>query len=123
MAAVGETAGVGPVPERVGDRSADDHTAQRDVNFEHSDVDAAILIGQPGETRLHYDHLFDCYLSPVCSPAYLERHGAITLPGDLSTHMLLQVYPSARDWQVWLDANQADGIYCLAFSACQQEIS
>ena len=73
------------------------------------DVDAAILIGQPGETRLHYDHLFDCYLSPVCSPAYLERHGAITLPGDLSTHMLLQVYPSARDWQVWLDANQADG--------------
>jgi LysR family glycine cleavage system transcriptional activator len=86
------------------------HTAQRDVNFEHSDVDAAILIGQPGESRLHYDHLFDCYLSPVCSPAYLERHGAICVPGDLSTRMLLQVYPSARDWQVWLDANQADGV-------------
>lgn len=86
------------------------HTAQADVDFGQSDVDAAILIGQPGNAGLHYDYLFDCDLSPVCSPGYLERHGPVETPGELAGHTLLQVYPSARDWYVWLEANDGAGV-------------
>ena len=81
------------------------HTSQADVDFEQSDVDAAILIGQPANPGLHYDYLFDCDLSPVCSPAYLAKHGPVSAPGELADHPLLQVYPSSRDWFVWLEAN------------------
>jgi LysR family glycine cleavage system transcriptional activator len=80
------------------------HTAQTDVNFDQNDVDAAIMIGQPDKKALHYDYLFSCELSPVCSPGFLEKHGPLQSPADLTGHTLLQVYPSANDWRVWLDA-------------------
>ena len=86
------------------------HTAQSDVNFELDDVDAAIMIGQPGDKALQYDKLFSCELSPVCSPSYLEKHGALQQPADLHGHTLLQVYPSTDDWSTWLDANRLDDI-------------
>ena len=86
------------------------HTSQSDVNFEQDDVDAAIMVGQPGDTGLHYDHLFDCELSPVCSPGYLEKRGPIDDPADLAGHPLLQVYPSAKDWHIWLESNGAGHI-------------
>jgi len=82
------------------------HTAQSDVNFEQNGVDAAIMIGQPREKALHYDYLFSCELSPVCSPTYLDKHGPLQQPADLLGHTLLQVYPSADDWSTWFDANK-----------------
>jgi LysR family glycine cleavage system transcriptional activator len=86
------------------------HTAQLDVNFEQNDVDAAIMIGHLPAGGLHHDYLFDSELSPVCSPAYLERKGPITCPAELSQHPILQVYPSAQDWHVWLEANNVTGV-------------
>jgi LysR family glycine cleavage system transcriptional activator len=73
-------------------------------------VDAAILIGYPSRAGLQYDYLFDCDLTPVCSPGYLNQKGPLQTPGDLGKHTLLQVYPSARDWSVWLEANKVEGI-------------
>lgn len=55
------------------------HTAQADVNFDQEDVDAAIMIGQPTNASLHYDHLFDCELFPLCSSL---------LPGKTWPHRL-----------------------------------
>jgi LysR family glycine cleavage system transcriptional activator len=78
-------------------------TAQSDVNFAQDDVDAAIMIGQPTTATLHYDHLFDCQLYPVCSPKYLQKHGPIESPEQLASHPLIQVYPSSEDWYHWLD--------------------
>ena len=86
------------------------HTAQKDVSFEQNDVDTAIMIGHATTTGLHHDHLFDCQLSPVCSPAYLEKNGPIDAPGDLAGHPILQVYPSAEDWQAWLEANHVEQV-------------
>ena len=83
------------------------HTAQTNPDFEQSDIDAAIMIGEATGIGLRQDYLFDCELSPVCSPAYLEKHGAINSPAELASHALLQVYPSAEDWYVWLQANGA----------------
>jgi len=86
------------------------HTSQANTDFEHDDVDAAILISQPNNSSLHYDHLFDAELFPVSSPNYLEKHGPINRPEDLLAHPLLQVYPSAEDWRVWLTENALDKI-------------
>jgi LysR family glycine cleavage system transcriptional activator len=86
------------------------HTAQMDVNFEQNDVDMAIMIGHATSSSLHHDYLFDCELSPVCSPDYLERKGPINTPSDLAKHSILQVYPSSEDWHVWLEANNAGSI-------------
>jgi LysR family glycine cleavage system transcriptional activator len=82
-------------------------TAQLDADFEHGGVDAAIMIGHPDNPTLHYDHLFDAELFPVCSPAFLEREGPFNTPGDIRPEQLLQVYPSPDDWSLWLGSNQA----------------
>jgi LysR family transcriptional regulator, glycine cleavage system transcriptional activator len=81
------------------------HTSQQDVDFDRSDVDACIMIGRPTHPELHYAHLFACELFPVCSPALLAGSRAPGSPKDLGTQVLLQVYPSAGDWRVWLDAH------------------
>ncbi len=81
------------------------HTSQLDVNFEHSDVDAAIMIGRATSDGLCHDYLFEAELSPVCSPAYLEKRGPVNSPAELIHHPLLQVYPSSQDWHAWLAAN------------------
>ena len=86
------------------------HTSQSDVNFAQEDIDAAIMVGQPIDSNLHYDHLFDCELFPVCSPAFLERHGPFESPEQLAGHPILQVYPSAGDWHVWLEGNNVRGV-------------
>lgn len=80
------------------------HTSQTNTDFHQSSVDAGILIGQSGDPTLHYEHLFDVEMFPVCSPDYLEKHGAIREPADLLGHPLLQVYPSADDWPNWMAA-------------------
>jgi len=86
------------------------HTSQQDVNFAQEDIDAAIMVGQPNDPSLHYDHLFDCQLFPVCSPDFLHRNGPINEPAELAKHPLLQVYPSANDWRFWLEKNGIEGV-------------
>ena len=81
------------------------HTSQEDVDFDRSDVDACIMIGQPTHPDLHYAHLFACELFPVCSPTFLAGAKALGSPNGLSKQVLLQVHPSASDWWVWLEAN------------------
>ncbi|HEB27059.1 MAG TPA: hypothetical protein ENI05_04705 [Porticoccus sp.] len=34
----------------------------------------------------------------------------MTSPADLATHTILQVYPSEKDWYVWLDGVEAKGV-------------
>ena len=78
------------------------HTSQANTDFEQDDVDTAVMIGHPDNPALHYDHLFEAELFPVCSPGYLEKHGPFNQFDDLTGHPLLQVYPSPNDWRVWL---------------------
>ncbi len=80
-------------------------TAQMDADFEHDDVDAAIMIGMANNPGLHYDHLFDVQMFPVCSAGYLEKNrDKLSKPQDIPPRDLLQVYPSASDWPNWLEA-------------------
>ncbi|MEY4375819.1 MAG: hypothetical protein RJB26_369, partial [Pseudomonadota bacterium] len=78
------------------------NTSQRDVDFEHEDVDACVLIGTPANDDLQYTYLCGSELLPVCSPALLNGKTPLRTPADLAQHTLLQVYPSRRDWGLWL---------------------
>ena len=81
------------------------HTAQTDAQFLQSDIDAAIMVGQPSQAGVHYELMFGAELFPVCSPAYLAEHPELREPADLLRQELLQVYPSPADWQVWFHAH------------------
>lgn len=78
-------------------------TAQADANFERDGIDAAIMIAHADSPSLYYEYLFDAEMFPVCSPDYLQRVGAHVRPEDLQSRQLLQVYPSADDWCIWLE--------------------
>jgi LysR family glycine cleavage system transcriptional activator len=86
------------------------HTSQSDVNFEHEDVDLCVMIGQPAHGDLHYDYLFSSRIFPVCSPALLQRSNPLEHPQDLAKHNIIQVYPSKRDWQTWLQKMNVSGV-------------
>lgn len=86
------------------------NTAQSDVDFRSSDVDACVMIGNPDRQELHFDHLFACELFPLCSPGFLQANGPFDSPNDLGGATLLQVYPSASDWPVWLHENKVGGV-------------
>ncbi|MEM1378991.1 MAG: transcriptional regulator GcvA [Pseudomonadota bacterium] len=80
-------------------------TSQWDPDFTKQDIDLAIMIGAPASEGLTSHYLFSPNLFPVCSPTLLEGEAALSRAEDLAGHTLLQVYPSAQDWPMWLRAN------------------
>jgi LysR family glycine cleavage system transcriptional activator len=85
------------------------NTSQSDADFSEGGIDLALMIGQRRRDELHYEYLFSPTMMAVGSPRYLETAKSegkpLDAPGDLSGHPILQVYPSANDWPVWLEAN------------------
>lgn len=79
------------------------NTSQLDVDFDQSDVDACVMIGNKAANGLHYSYLFSCEVFPVCSPNLLKGKNRLERPEQLSDYTILQVYPSDRDWYIWLD--------------------
>lgn len=86
------------------------HTSQDDVDFQQADVDLCVMIGSRSSANLHYDHLFNSQMFPVGSPALLTGDTPIQSPDDLAKHTILQVYPSRKDWHVWLNGVGATGV-------------
>lgn len=86
------------------------NTSQQDVDFEQSDVDACVMIGNRYRNDLHYTQLFSCEVFPVCSPSLLQGSDALAKPEDLMRHTILQVYPSKDDWYTWLEANNLSSV-------------
>ncbi len=79
------------------------NTSQRDVNFEQEDVDLCVMIGSRASEKLHYDYLFSSELFPVASPSLITGETPLKRVEDLRQHTVLQVYPSKKDWYLWLD--------------------
>ncbi len=86
------------------------HTSQWDVDFEHEDIDACILIGDGTRTGLSYEFLFTSSIFPVCSSALLKDGKPFDSPAELAKQTLLQVYPSEKDWWTWLRKNGVEGV-------------
>lgn len=78
------------------------------------DIDAADLgmihTRQPNRPNLHYTHLLDARIFPVCSPTLCPAGSFLRQPADLVDHALLQVYPAADEWAIWLAAAGVPGI-------------
>ena len=85
-------------------------TSQSDVDFEQDDVDACVMIGRRSRMNLRYDYLFSSRIFPVCSPSMLESTCLTDDPAQLAKLPILQVYPSSRDWWLWLEANDIEGV-------------
>lgn len=79
-------------------------TAVPDVDFDRDSVDLAIQFGSGRWPRTEADLLFDDEIEPVCSPAYLARHGGIGQPAQLLAAPLLVSQFRGGDWDDWLDA-------------------
>lgn len=76
-----------------------------DWEFDDAAGDVAIVCTeQPHRAHLHYTHLFDARLTPVCSPALVRGGLGMRQPADLVNHALLQLYTAADEWAVWLQA-------------------
>lgn len=107
-------------------------TSQSDVDFEQDDVDACVMIGRRSRATLRYDYLFSSRVFPVCSPGIAESLFQTGDPAQLAEAPILQVYPSRRDWWMWLEANDVKGVdpdagqqfdsYDLAMNSAMQGI-
>lgn len=85
------------------DLAVDMEFSERSADPAEEGLDAAIRIGEPGDTRLVARKLCDIRFLAVASPAYLRRHGEPASPGDLQAHECLSYFvPQTgryRDWE------------------------
>lgn len=70
------------------------------ADFAADEIDVAIRSGRGPFSGLHADLLFRNIFTPMCSPAFLERHGGTLQPADLLR--LPQISPHDPWWAHWL---------------------
>ncbi len=80
-------------------------TSQLDWEFDPEIADVGIISTRKADRAgLHYTHLFDARLFPVCSPAVAQSGTGLRQPVELVNHTLLQLYTAEDDWRAWLEA-------------------
>jgi len=95
------------------------------VNFRRDNVDLAIRVGKlpwqdypSTSSNISFQmvdswsgvvatHLWDDFLTPVCSRALVERDGPISSPQDLNRFCLIHNEARSDAWPSWLAANDA----------------
>jgi LysR family glycine cleavage system transcriptional activator len=81
------------------------NTSHFDWEFDPQIADLGLICtASPDRPGLQYDHLFDALLFPVCTPGLAQAGLGMRQPVDLVNHALLQVYTTANDWRLWLQA-------------------
>ena len=81
-------------------------TSQLGWGFDDKHADLGVIYSlNPPDAAYRWIELFKAHLTPVCSPAYLERHQHLSTPEQLSEHVWLRVYTTDDDdWHAWLAA-------------------
>lgn len=96
-------------------------TAVPDVDFDRDGVDLAIQFGAGHWPRATADLLFNDEIEPVCTPAYLQRHGGGDQHHGLLAGPLLVSQFRRSDWDDWLAAqglaDRAAGSERMVFSS------
>lgn len=91
--------------------------ATQDFISMEAGVQPDVYIAKLASMRAGYDseHLFDDEVYPVCTPQYLQNHGAIETPEELLGMSLLDINAYGRsqisehiDWKVWLALHDVD---------------
>jgi len=78
-------------------------TTEELVNFTMANADVGIRLGPGDWDNVYYELLLSEYVFPVCSPAFLEEHGAPADPEQLLSYPLLRrstvdICPRWKDW-------------------------
>jgi LysR family transcriptional regulator, glycine cleavage system transcriptional activator len=97
------------------------HTSVRLADFVKTGMDAGIRFGAGSWPRLHAEKLLDEWLVPVCTPALLERHGAVTDGRDLRSYRLL--HSPYEPWAAWLLEAGAEQVWPSSGSAFDDAIA
>ncbi|CAN5122809.1 LysR family transcriptional regulator [soil metagenome] len=83
--------------------TVDAELSDRIADVAYEALDAAIVIGPIGDTRLIARRLCDLHFIAVASPDYLDRHGRPAAPDDLDIHhCLAYVVPQFARYRDWL---------------------
>lgn len=98
-------------------------TSLEPANFERDGIDLAIRVGRLPNVNYcatgsqitlrmaeNWDnvtaiHLWDDFITPVCSRRYLEKHGPIASVADLKKHCLIHNMSREDCWPAWISAN------------------
>lgn len=80
------------------------------IDFSTRTSSVAIRIGHGNWPGCASHRLVDIKLTPVCSPALLQRLGPMTSPSDLARATLLQSAARPGYWRLWLAAAGASAI-------------
>lgn len=76
--------------------------SDRTPDLAEEELDAAIRIGDLGDSRLIAHRLCDLRFVTLASPAYLKRHGLPKTPDDLDRHRCLMFYiPHTHRYRGW----------------------
>ncbi|MVO16078.1 LysR substrate-binding domain-containing protein [Parasedimentitalea huanghaiensis] len=75
---------------------------QKPVNLEAGEASVAIRIGDGNWEGMRADHLMRPEITPMISPAYIERHGPLTCLEDLLTAP--RVVAGHPAWDRWFEA-------------------
>ena len=75
------------------------------VDFGGTGLDAGIVFGRPGWPQCEHHRLFGETLVPVCSPAFLARHGRPASRAQLADFTLLNQTSRADSWPNWFAAH------------------
>ena len=97
------------------------HTSVGLADFVKIAIDAGIRCGPGTWPRLHAQKLLDEWLVPVCTPALLQRHGAIAEARDLKRYKLL--HSPYEPWTAWLLEGAADDLWPSAGPAFDDAIA
>jgi len=73
------------------------------IDIGRSDIDMAVRHGEGNWPDLDVTKLCPELIFPVCSPEFLERHGPLVQPSDL-TELALLHDRSRQDWPMWFTA-------------------
>jgi LysR family transcriptional regulator, glycine cleavage system transcriptional activator len=76
------------------------------VDFNRSNVQAAVRFGLGQWPQLHCEKVLDEWLVPVCSPALLAKLGPVACPDDLGRYRLL--HSSDEPWECWQSGSGDD---------------
>jgi LysR family glycine cleavage system transcriptional activator len=81
-------------------------TSNTAVDFNRSNVQAAIRFGSGVWPSLYCEKVLEEWLVPVCSPAMLAKLGPVHSTADLGRYRLL--HSSTEPWDNWLSGKSAD---------------
>lgn len=74
-----------------------------------AEIDFRICYGKPYQKDVEFEPLFTDFVTPVCAPSFLERHGDINTPEELLNAPLLEInwgsqHTGMPSWSDWFEA-------------------